>query len=88
MGKHAIDRARQRYNIDLTYDDEAKIIELIKNGNMILLGTSDRDYSILFAYVIYKHIPLKILYKGKKIITIYPFDVDEYNEIIDLGGNK
>ena len=83
MGKHAINRARQRYNLDLNYKDEENILDLIKNGNMIPLGVSDRDCSMLFAYVIYKHIPLKVLYKGKKIITIYPFDVDEFNAIID-----
>lgn len=86
MGDHAIERAIQRYNLNLTYKDEEEIIKQIKQNNMIPLGVSERDKSMSFAYVLYKHIPLKVLYKGNKIITIYPFDVDEYNGIMDLGG--
>ena len=51
----------------------------------IYIRLSQEDKNKKFCYLKYNHIPYKILYKINKkkcrIITIYPFDVDEYNNI-------
>lgn len=86
MGKHSLERIQQRYNLELTYADETNLISLIKQGKGIPLDIDSGDPKKKFAYVVYKNLPLKILYeksnKGvKHIITTYPLDVDEYNEV-------
>lgn len=87
MGKHSLERIQERYNLDLGYSDEANIISLLKQGKGIPLDIDTGDKKKKFAYVLYKNIPLKVLYekscgKGiKSIITTYPLDVDEYNEV-------
>ena len=86
MTAHARERAVQRYNIDLSFDEERKIIHKLRRGECIHLKDDAYQDNMYFAYVIYNNIPLKVLYqeneeKGKinKIITVYPFDTDEYN---------
>ena len=87
MSKHSRERASQRYNIELSYADEKNIIEALKQGRGIPLDIDSGEKNKKFAYVVYKNIPLKVLYersnaKGiKNIITIYPFDTEEYNEV-------
>ena len=88
MTKHSKERAKERYNLELTNNDEQNIIELIKQNKGIYLGQSTNDKHMHFAYVHYKHIPIKVLYLKtksgvKQIITIYPFDVDEYNAMVE-----
>lgn len=87
MSRHARERATQRYNIELSFDDERKVIHKLRRGECIHLKTDAYQDDMYFAYVIHNNIPLKVLYKesenkGKinKIITVYPFDTDEYNE--------
>lgn len=87
MTAHARERATQRYNIELSFDDERKIIHKLRRGECIHLKTDAYQEGMYFAYVIHNNIPLKVLYKesenkGKinKIITVYPFDTEEYNE--------
>ena len=86
--KHAKERLEQRYNLILTEEDEDSIISLIKNKKSTYLYDSEKDKNCKFCYVVYKNIPLKILYKKsntsgvKKIITAYPFDVEEYNNLL------
>ena len=86
MSRHARERATQRYNIDLSYSDERNILAKLRTGNCIPIDCETNDENRYFAYVVYKNIPLKILYEenaenGKidAIVTTYPFDVDEYN---------
>ena len=88
MGKHSINRVRERYNIELSYSDEKNIMTMIKNGRAIPIKNETRDDLKHFAYVLYKNIPLKVLYsefedtgKVRGIVTTYPLDVDEYNEL-------
>lgn len=80
---HAQIRASQRYNQELTETDMACIRAYIKNNEHTPLGNDPNSKSKKFCYVKYNHIPYKILYKIThkkiKIITIYPFDFDEYN---------
>ena len=87
MGNHAKDRAIERYNINLSHRATSIILDKIRNNDMIPLGTSEKDKTMKFAYVVYKNIPLKVLYKRsikqvQNIITIYPFDCEEYNEVV------
>lgn len=87
--KHAIERGFERYNLEL--DENA--IKVIKNqitkGDYLFIKNSDKDKYRKFAYVKYKKLPIKILFyrskSGKQfeIITIYPFDPDEYNKLLE-----
>lgn len=88
MGKHSISRVKERYNMNLSYKDEHNILTMIKNGRALHLNLPTEDENMHFVYVLYKNIPLKILYvehedtgKVKGIVTVYPLDVDEYNEV-------
>ena len=89
MSIHSRERANERYNVELTKTDEKCIIELIKQGKSKFLYNSEKDEKMKFCYVVYKNIPFKVLYSKSNtggvrgIITIYPFNADEYNEIID-----
>ena len=89
MGKHAQERTKQRYNIDLTYSDEKNILYKLKTGKGIPLDT-ECDEGLQFAYVVHRNVPLKVLYSltenmkvPYKIVTVYPFDVDEYNGVFE-----
>jgi hypothetical protein len=86
MSQHAKDRAKERYNLELSEFDKKRIMEMLRNNQMIFLGNADTPNK-KFAYVTYNHIPIKVLYsrtaKGiQNIITVYPFDVDEYNDVM------
>ena len=87
MSFHSRERAQERYNIELSPSDEVNIINILRSGRGIPLSTDSKSPNRKFAYVLYKNIPLKVLYevsnnKGvKNIITTYPFDVDEYNKV-------
>ena len=82
---HAQIRASQRYNKELTEKDITCIKAYIHNNEHTPLGTDPNVKSKKFCYVTYNHIPYKVLYtirhKQVKIITIYPFDFEEYNKI-------
>ena len=92
MGKHSIQRVKERYNLNLTYSDENNITSLIKKGNCIFLQQTGKAENQKFAYVEYKNLPLKVLYtrknKGITIITTYPLDVDEYNQVKEEEFNS
>lgn len=82
---HAQERALQRYNKELTDKDLENIGNEIMGNRHTYLYDSKDSKSKKFCFVKYNHIPYKVLYTIKKkkckIITIYPFNVDEYNEI-------
>lgn len=84
---HAQDRALQRYNQELSDEDIANISKIIKQNKQISLYSSEENKNMKFCYVVYNNIPYKILYLHTKrniyIITVYPFDPDEYNEAIE-----
>ena len=84
---HAMERAMQRYNKELSFKDLNNIRKRIANKEYIEIGPCPQDDKLTFVYVQYNHIPYKILYtktqKGVKIVTMYPFDVDEYNKLVD-----
>jgi hypothetical protein len=87
LTKHSRERALERYNIKLSKKDEADILEMIRNNQILPLGSVDNDNKKKFAYVVFNHIPLKVLYSRSNkrplnIITVYPFDADEYNSLI------
>ena len=90
MGKHSIERVKERYNMELSYSDEKNIMTMIKNGRALYIEADTRDELKHFAYVLYNNIPLKVLYaeyedtgKLKSIVTTYPLDVDEYNKAVE-----
>jgi len=77
----------ERYNLELSYSDEKKIIRLLNEGKGTYLNMETDDPTRKFVYLLYKNIPLKLLYaedlngKVTEIVTAYPFDVEEYNEV-------
>ena len=87
MSKHSKDRTMERYNLELSYSDEKKIIRLLNEGKGTYLNMETDDPTRKFAYLLYKNIPLKLLYaedlngRVTEIVTAYPFDVEEYNEV-------
>ena len=94
MSKHSKNRAMERYNLDLSYSDEKKIIRLLNEGKGVFLDLDSVDLGRKFAYLTYKNIPLKLLYaenengKVTELVTAYPFDADEYNEVATCEFNS
>lgn len=93
MTKHSRERALERYNIQLSKADEIAIIDKIKTNLHTPLDIPAKEENMKFAYIVHNNIPLKVLYlrsnKGvKEIITVYPFDVDEYNKVMQEEFNK
>ena len=84
---HAQDRAFQRYNQELSDEDIVNIRKIIKQNKQIPLYSSEENKNMKFCYVVYNNIPYKILYLHTKrciyIITVYPFDPDEYNNAVE-----
>ena len=86
MTKHAKERDLQRYNLYLSENDKKHILQMLRNNQFMFLGDS-HDANRKFGYVTYNNIPLKVLYyktsQGvKSIVTVYPFDVEEYNALM------
>lgn len=83
---HAQDRAWQRYNKELDTYAINQIKNSIKNKEYIFVENAKDDERKHFVYVKFNNIPYKVLYIGEKnprLITIYPFDVDEYNRLAE-----
>lgn len=82
---HAQERGLSRYAKELEMYDIRKIQEKIANKDYLFIGPSEKNEERFFAYVEYKNIPYKVLYanyeRGPRVITMYPFDVDEYNKL-------
>lgn len=87
-GTHAQQRAQERYNKTLSELDLHNIRNIIQKNEHTFIGCTDTDRNKKFCYLTYNHIPYKILYKINKkkckLITIYPFDVDEYNRLQEI----
>lgn len=84
MGSHVIERAKQRYNQEYTLEDLRNIRNNLKSNKIV--GKPFRplnDNGNLLAYVMYRHIPLKVLYNpySYRIITMFPFDFDEFDKL-------
>lgn len=84
MGSHAIERALQRYNKEYTKEDLKNIRNNLKSNKIVGKPFKPlNDTGNLLAYVMYKHIPLKVLYNpySYRIITMFPFDFDEFDKL-------
>ena len=91
MTVHAHDRAGQRYNQDVPITDLSCMAFEITKGNSFFIEKIDKFMS--FHYVLLRNIPYKVLFSTRRrmsdktyqnkpsIITVYPFDADEYNRI-------
>lgn len=89
MGKHSKERIYERYNLELSEGNEKQILSNINYGNFLPIYQETTDPKHLkFAYVKFNKIPIKVLYKcsnkgnATNIITAYPLDVEEYNELV------
>ena len=84
---HAQDRALERYGKELSTYDILSIQHAISSGQSTFLYNSEQKKKRRFCFVKLNHIPYKVLYektkRNIKIITIYPFDVEEYNNILE-----
>lgn len=81
---HAIERARERYNKEYTKEDIWKIRQNLKTNKIVGKPFKPfNDTGNLLAYTFYNHIPLKVLYNpvNYKIITMFPFDFDEFDKL-------
>lgn len=69
--KHAIQRAKERYNLDLSYTDIYALIKQIQEGSAKYLGQS---YPGSYWLVHFRGKPLKVVYHGidKRISTFLP----------------
>lgn len=89
MSKHSRERLQERYNIELSPTGEREIMDKIRAGESIFLKSSDKDKMRKFCYVTYKNVPIKVLYEKsrnggvKQIVTVYPIDVEEYNQLVN-----
>ena len=83
MGCHAVDRAAERYNRELSRLDLSEMRKLILNGKRILLQVV-REGSALYLLK-YKNLPMKVLYNMEtaRVVTIYPLDIDECNKYLE-----
>ncbi len=85
MTVHALRRAKERYNLELEFEDLHKIMAIIKAGNAKFLYKA--TYDKFFFALTYQNIPIKVLYQNnfmqrrQRIITFYPLDVEEYNAL-------
>lgn len=84
---HPQERALQRYNKELEIEDLNKMATLIDMGKHMIVGPAARGNGRFLSYIQYKNIPYKVLHQKQKgrarIITVYPFNPDEYNELLD-----
>jgi len=86
---HSQERALQRYNKDYSKKDIKEMQKMLKDGNGIYVREANGDDRDVL-YLVYKHIPLKVCYNyvENKIVTILPFDVDEYIKIEEEQRKK
>lgn len=91
MTNHAKQRAEQRYNTFLNKKDRKKILKMITHNKCYPLEYENLHYkNRRLCYVVFNHIPLKIIYAISKnnravaLVTMLPFDVEEFNEIINV----
>lgn len=85
MTLHALQRLRERYNLNLCWSDIALIIGAIKSNYGIVVNEENHYITL---WLLYGHCPIKLVYesKAKKIITALPFDIDEYNKLPKLNN--
>lgn len=86
MKSHAQERAYERYAKELDFKALNQLKNSIRNKEYLYIGTSKDDKTKHFVYVKYNNIPYKVLFTGEqriRIITIYPFDADEYNNLVE-----
>lgn len=84
MTKHAIQRAKERYKLDLTFEDLGNIIALIQEGHA---KYSHRCGKLWIYRLRYKHIlVVPALSEDRKIIvTFYPIE-GKAPKFVDEGG--
>lgn len=92
MNEHAKQRAFERYNQEYTILDFNAIKDMIIKGHSYPIENLSTSKKRKFHYVVYKHVPLKVLYansySGSSVITLYPIDVDEFNEAVENKKQK
>lgn len=86
--QHFEERCVERYNVELTEGNIKTLVNTIKRGDYLYIKRSEEDSHRHFAYVVLNHIPIKVLYyksnrRTIRIITVYPFDPDEYNSLLE-----
>ncbi len=83
---HALERINERYGNKFTIADINIITTLIKKGLYLEIVKDFVNRDKITVLLRYNNTPLKIVYskESKGIITVLPFDVDEYNMYYDL----
>lgn len=94
MSGHSRERACERYNLELTKGDERAVLGYINAGQCIQLALRSKKENTAICYVKFKKIPMKVVYlmdlkqKAYQIITILPFDADEFNRVVQEEMEK
>lgn len=83
---HALDRINERYGNKFTMNDINIISTLIKKGLCLELVKDFVNRDKITVLLRYNNTPLKLVYSkdSKRIVTVLPLDVDEYNQYYDL----
>ena len=83
---HALDRINERYGNKFTMNDINIISTLIKKGLCLEIVKDFVNRDKITVLLRYNNIPLKLVYSkdSKRIVTVLPLDVDEYNQYYDL----
>lgn len=86
LAMHALERINERYGNKFTIADINIITTLIKKGLYLEIVKDFVNRDKITILLRYNNTPLKIVYskENKRIITVLPFDVDEYNMYYDL----
>ena len=83
---HSQLRILQRYNKEFNYFDIAMMCAMLRNGygTFLYFQKGKREGSGFF-YIKYANIPIKVCYSWRYnfLITVYPFDVDEYKRVVE-----
>jgi hypothetical protein len=78
---HSIQRAKERYNLDLDKSDIKKIGAMIVNGD---IGSMEygSDHTSLFVKLVYKETRIRVIYDVKinTVVTFLPFIQDKENK--------
>ena len=94
MSNHSIQRTQERYNMELTDNETRYLIGMINAGNFLSVTKDCQQKDRKHAYVKYKKIPIHVVYAVDKygyateIVTALPFNVEEYNEILEKESQK
>lgn len=85
MTLHAVKRCQERYNIYLSKRELDNVIMQVLTSQAIYIGKAKGSKTKKLYYAKVNNIPIKVLcnWADFRIISVFPFDTDEYNLLRD-----